>query len=736
MQNTLKRGQPVPDIGKLLCPQTVAVVGAANDLHSLRGRILEIMLSHPFAGTIYPVSRSASEVQGLKAYASVDELPAPVDLAILIIPAQYVVAELERCGRTGIKAAVILSSGFAEELGGAGAAMQDEIAAIARRYDMAVSGPNTEGFANIEAGFCPTFSPAMDKKAGGLRPARALGRGQVSVISQSGGMGFAFFDRARPRHLAFRYIITTGNEVALDAADFVDFLLDEGGTDVFLLLLEDVKSPDKFKHAAEKALRAGKPLIVGKIGQSEPGIRAVASHTAALAGSQAAYRAVFERYGLIEARDLDEMLDLAAGFLACGDKLPVGKRVGVCTSSGGAGVWMADACAAAGLNVPILDPETRRSLDAHIPSYGTSQNPVDSTAQGVQKLGYATFAHLVAQSPRVDAVVVVVTARRSAYLEDDLPKLKELARQSKKPVFMWTYTLPAERSVEILNEAGYPLFTGAHGCARTLRAMADYRALREQMLNRPPAAPDPHPARDKVRAALAKAPPTLCEWRARSLLAAYGIGGSHAGTLVHSAAEAGAAAKAFGCPVALKVQSADIPHKTEAGAVALNMTAEHASAAYERLLANAKDYAPSAAVDGVLVQPMAAPGREVILGVNRDARWGPLMMVGLGGVMVEAMGDVALAPVPLDRDAALALLARLKGARVFEANLGMPLADTQALADLIVKLAQFAADHADTIAEIDLNPVIVHGKGEGVSVVDALIVKRGAQETARRSAAE
>ena len=385
----------------------------------------------------------------------------------------------------------------------------------------------------------------MDKKAGALRPERALGKGQVSVISQSGGLGFAFFDRARPRNLAFRFIVTTGNEAALEAADFIDFILDEGGTDVFLLLLEDVKSPEKFKLVAEKALRAGKPLIVGKIGQSEPGSRAVFSHTAALAGSKAAYRAVFERYGLIEGRDFDEMIDIAVGFLACGDRLPAGNRVGVCTSSGGAGVWMADACAAAGLEVPVLDDLTRQSLDVHIPSYGTSQNPVDSTAQGVHKMGYAEFARIVAGSPRIDGVMVVVTARRSAFLENDLPKLKDLARTSKKPVFMWTYTLPSERSVEILNEAGYPLFTGAYGCARTLRAMADYRALRERMLKQPPAAPKPHAARDKVRAALADAGPVLCEWQARPLLAAYGIDAGNAGRLARSAAEAEAASGAY-----------------------------------------------------------------------------------------------------------------------------------------------------------------------------------------------
>ena len=713
----------MPDISKMLSPKTVAVVGASSDTKGLRGRILEVILSHPYAGKVYPVSRSATEVQGLKAYASVADLPEPPDLAILIVPAQYIPAELERCGRAGIKAAVILSSGFAEEPGEVGMRMQAEIALTARRYDMAVSGPNTEGFANIEAALCPTFSPAMDKKAGAIRPARALGKGQVSVISQSGGLGFAFFDRARSRNLAFRHIVTTGNEAALDVADFLDYMLDEAGTDVFLLLLEDVKSPEKFKRAAAKALRLGKPLIVGKIGQSEPGSRAVMSHTAALAGSAAAYRAIFARYGLIEGRDFDEMIDIAAGFLACGDKLPAGKRMGICTSSGGAGVWMADACAAEGLDVPVLDEPTRKAIDVHLPSYGTSQNPVDSTAQGVHKLGYAEFARLVGLSPLVDGVIVVVTARRSAFLETDLPKLQALGRESKKPVFMWTYTLPSERSMEILNEAGYPLFTGAPGCARVMRIMADYREARERELRPADNAGIVASAREQVRAKLAASASVLCEWEARPLLAAYGMG-AETGMLAHSADEAEVMAQKLAQPVALKVQSADIPHKTEAGAVALNVPSDGVRAAYQRVLAAAKEHAPHAHIDGVLVQAMAPPGREVILGVHRDATWGPLLMVGLGGVLVEALGDVVLSPVPLDRAVAAAMLTRLRGAAVLGPYRSAPPSDSDALIDLMVRLSQFAADHADTIAEIDLNPVIVHAKGDGVSIVDALIVKQ------------
>ena len=299
---------------------------------------------------------------------------------------------------------------------------------------------------------------------------------------------------------------------------------------------------------------------------------------------------------------------------------------------------------------------------------------------------------------------------------------------------MWTYTLPSDRSVEILNEAGYPLFTGAPGCARTMRAMTDYRALRERMQRPTEPGIGAPPDRIAARAMLAAAAPVLCEWHARPVLAAYGIGGNEAGQLVHSAAEAEAAARAMARPAALKVQSADIPHKTEAGAVALNISGDGARAAYERVVAAAKRHAPQARVEGVLVQPMAAPGREIILGVNRDPVWGPQLMVGLGGVLVEALGDVALAPVPLDHAAARALLDRLKGAAVLGPFRGALPTDTDALVELIVRLSQLAADHGDQIAEIDLNPVIVHATGQGVSLVDALIIKQ--PRPAQRNAAE
>jgi acetate---CoA ligase (ADP-forming) len=711
----------MPDIHALFWPRHVAVIGASADLESLRGRLMHTLSGHPFQGQLYPVTRSHKEVLGRKAYASVADLPQRPDLAVMIIPAQFIPQELERCARAGAKAAVVLSSGFAEAAGGEGAELQAEIRAIAKRYDLAVVGPNAEGFANTAAALCPTFSPALEASPRPLLPPGSE-RGQVTVLAQSGGIGFAFFDHGRAKELAFRYIVTTGNEACLETMDLAEYALDEGKTQALIVLLEDVKDPNTFRRVAEKALRAGIPIITAKIGRSEAGVRAAASHTAALAGSYAAYRAMFARYGLIEGHDIAEMVDLAGAFIACRGRLPAGKRVAICTASGGGGGWMADACAAAGLEVPILDPDTRARLDRHLPAYGTSQNPVDATAQAVHKIGYAGLARLVLEAPAIDGSIVVITARSPKNLAKQQADLRALSDAAQKPILLWSYTVPAAESTAILRQAGYALFTDLRNCARAMAVMADYRALRQRFLQpiEVVSAPaSPHPA-----TALAAGDGVLCEWQARPLLAAYGIGGDLAGELVDSAEAAVAAASALGVPVALKLQSPDIAHKTEAGALRLNLRgADEVSAAYAAVVAAGKAYAPAARILGVLVQAMALPGQEVILGIKRDATFGPMLLIGLGGVNVELLQDVILAPLPLLPAEARSLLWRLRGARLLRSFRGGAPADVDALVDAMLRLARLAQDCAETIAEIDLNPVIVHGQGQGISVVDALVVK-------------
>ncbi len=713
------------NIAKLLSPRSVAIIGAAPKGQGLRGRILEILNAHPYAGGVYPVSRTHGEVQGLKAYPTIGAAPGPVDLAVLIIPAEYVVDELRRCGQAGVGAAIILSSGFAEEPGEAGAKKQAEIKAVGAEYGMAVMGPNSEGFANLPLSLCPTFSPAVAPGGLPLLPKHPLGGRRVSVVAQSGGMGFGFYDRGRPKELGFNLITTTGNESSLEVLDYADHLIDDAGTDVLLMLVEDIKTGAKFSAVAEKALRAGKPIILSKIGQSDAGARAAASHTAALAGSYASFSAMARHYGMVEGRDLEEMVDLAQGFLAAGPDLPAGRRVGICTASGGGGGWMADACAAAGLEVPELDAATRREIDKIIPSYGTSQNPVDGTAQAIRSAGYAGLAGRVAPSPMVDGIIVVMSGRAGEHVLHEREALMKLRREAKKPIFMWSYTLPVSLTLETLAEAGYPMFTNMRNAAGTMAAMADYRERRERFLSAPATVRTAAPVHEHVTEMLAKSRRVLTEFDARRVLAAYGVGNSAGQYLAKTADQAAEAAAAIGGPVAMKVQSPDILHKTEAGGVALGIGAARVPEVFATIIERAQEYDPNAAIDGVLVQPMASPGREVILGINSDPQFGPMLMVGLGGIHVEVLKDVALAPVPLTKPAALALIDRLKGRALLDAQRGAPAADVNALAELMVSLSRFAADHAEVIGEIDLNPVFVHPEGQGVTIADALIIQHG-----------
>ena len=710
----------MPDLGALLSPASVAVIGASPDLSGLRGRTLKVMLRHPYRGRVYPVSRSHANVQGLQAYPSIDKLPERVDLAVLIVPARFVPDELERCGRSGVKAALILASGFAEDGNESGAALQGRVAESARRYDMAICGPNAEGFANMALGLCATFSPVLEEADESLSPKGGFRQGRIAVVSQSGGVGFSFLDRGRPKGLAFSHVVSTGNEACLESFDIVEHLLDEGSAEVFVVFLESIRNARTFRRVAGKALAAGKPIVVAKIGHSEPGRRAAASHTAALAGAGASYRAMFRRYGVIEGADSDEILDIAAAFTCFGGRLPRGRRVGIATASGGAGGWMADACAAAGLQVPELEPEARARIDAHLPSYGTSQNPVDGTAQAIRTIGYCELARLVSLSERVDAVIEVVTARSAEVFQREREALGRLARATRKPILMWSYTLPSAETAQIVAEAGLPLCTDMRNCARALAALAEYAEVERDLPAQVPAGAIPvDKARcQRVGARLESASAVLCEYEAAPLLEEYGIRLTPS-RLVASAQEAIAAAAALGGgPVALKVQSPQILHKTRAGAVALGVLGPEAIArAYENVLAGARRI-PGVEVRGVLVQAMALPGAEMLVGIHRDATFGPMLTVALGGVQVEALHDAALAPVPVSREEARRLLATLRARALLENS------DVDALVDLIAALSQFAAEHGERIDSLDLNPVIVHPAGSGASVVDALIIKR------------
>jgi acyl-CoA synthetase (NDP forming) len=717
----------MPDLKPLFSPDSIAILGASADTHSLRGRLTNFVLAHGYQGRVYPVTRSQPEVLGLKAYAHVADLPQAPDLAVILVPAAHVVAAIEDCGKRGIPAAVIISSGFGEEKSAAAAARDGELKAAAERYGMLIAGPNSEGLVNPLARLVATFSPVFHDPKRSLVPAAGKAR-PIAVSCQSGALTFSFLSRGRDRQLNFTYQISSGNQTVLEAHDYIDWALEAGGAEIFLAYLEGIRDTARFRAVADKAADKAKPLIIAKVGRSEPARRAASSHTGALAHAGAVDDAIFRHHGIVRGEDLDHMLDIAAAFAFC--KLPRGPRVAVITGSGGSAVWMADILSSYGLELPVLEEDIQRRVLALLPSYASAQNPVDGTAQAIHEVGYARLVEIVRESRRIDTILLIGSLANEATAKERAAELQAIAATTAQPILLATYTTATPGAMAAFAEAGIPCYTSMPSCARAIRALADYAQFQAQRKDRTSRVETDPAVRRQVASALAAAGPVLTEAQAKALLAPYGIP-RPAEALAASAEEAVAAAARIGGAVALKVQSPDILHKSEAGAVALRVAGEKTvREAYTSILARAKAAHPEARIDGVLVQRMAPPGREIILGVSRDPDFGPVLMVGLGGLHVEVLRDVAFAPVPIGEEEALSLLGELKGAALLGGVRGEKPADRAALARLMAALSRFAADHAEHIAEVDLNPVIVHGQGEGLSVVDSLIVKATSSRTA------
>ncbi len=711
----------MPDLRPLLSPDSVAIIGASGDDHSLRGRLTHYLIEHGFPGPVYPVTRAAGEVLGHMAYATIADLPEAPDLAVILVPAAHVVAAIEQCGARGIPAAIVISSGFAEEEGEAAAARDTALRAIAEQTGMLIAGPNSEGLVNPLKPLVATFSPVFHDATQPLLPQRSRAR-PIAVSCQSGALTFAFLSRGRDRQLRFTYQVSAGNQTVLEAHDYIDWVLDEGGADIFLVYLEGIRDTVRFRAVADKAARMGKPLIVAKVGRSDAGRRAAASHTGALAHAGLADDAIFRHHGIIRGEDLDHMVDVATAFAYC--PLPRGNRVAVITGSGGSAVWMSDILSAHGLELPVIEDHLQERIMALLPSYGSAQNPIDATAQAIGEVGYAPLVEIVAQSERIDTILLISSMANENRAGKLAEEMAAIGRAIEKPILLSTYTTASAAAIATLAGAGIPCYTSMPSCARAIRALVDYGAFQERLAHRSTEPPTPPAAREEVARRLSGSGPVLTEVAAKALLAHYGVP-LPPEALATSEAEAIAAAAKIGSAVALKVQSPDILHKTEAGAVALGIKGEAAvREGYRAVLARARAAHPGASIDGVLVQAMARRGHEMILGVTRDPDFGPMLMVGLGGIHVEVLKDVAFAPVPLGIEAALELLDQLRGAALLDGVRGEPAADRTALAHLMVALSRFAADHADQIAEVDLNPVIVHPAGQGLTIVDALIVKK------------
>lgn len=696
-------------LDSFFAPDSIALIGASRDQEKIPGRLLSMLRKNDYPGKIYPINPNYGDIDGLKCFAAIADVGQPIDLAIVIIPARAVLGALEQCAAVGVKNAVIISSGFAEE-GGDSATMQDAIVALAKRTGMRISGPNAEGFLSEVQKVAATFSPTVDVKPGHV-PLVATKR-RAAIVAQSGGIGFAIKHRAKALGVAISYCVSAGNESDLGAGEFLEYMVQDASTDVILLFIEGIRDVDKFLAAAKRAAEMKKPVIVTKVGRSGAGERAAASHTASMAGWSAAYDAVFAKYGFIVSNDLDEAVTIAAVLTT--NPLPKGDRVAVLTVSGGAGIWGADTVALQGLQVPELSAGIQSEIMKLLPSYGAAGNPIDVTAQGVHSGGLQKSIDLLDVSDEVDAILVVLSLSSETRVPFKQVELKPVLDAQNKPIVFYSYTLPSAFARTEFAAAGAVVLSGLTHVGVAMRRMVEYAKFRLA-----PAVEAAAPVRD-ISAHLTSS--TLSEFDSKSLLRAAGIALSDE-VLVTRREELDAAAARVGFPLVMKIQSRDIPHKSEVGGVRVNITTKgEAFAAYLALLEGAQRQRPGADIQGVLVGPMAKKGVEIIVGTLQDVTFGAMIMVGFGGITTELFRDVVYRPAPVSAAEATAMLAELKAAPLLNGFRGAANADIAALAQLIAQISVLAAQYAGGISEIEINPVLVHPAGQGVTIVDALVV--------------
>jgi acetate---CoA ligase (ADP-forming) len=705
------------DLTPLFEPRSVALIGASADPQSISARPLRLMQQHGYAGRLYPVNPKYDELQGLPVYPSIAAVPERVDLALVVVPASVVAAVLEECAAAGVPCAVVITSGFAES-GQPGRELQQRIAEVVARTGLRVCGPNSEGFFNPARGVCATFSPAVDPEHGfSLTPNPSpASAGAIAIVSQSGGLAFALLNHAQDRGFGVGAVVSTGNEVDLGWADYVDDLLDQPATRVVLGFVEAVRQSRRLVEVARKAARLEKPILIAKIGRSEVGRRAAASHTASLVGTDAAYSGAFRQLGILRVDDVDEMLDLAAYFSV--GRLPAGRRMAVLTASGGAGAWLADLCAVRGLELPEPHPADQAVIRSFIPAYGSVRNPVDITAQAVLGGGFERALGLLAHSSAFDTVVAVGTLVREERFFETFLELQKTVEGSDASVVYYSYTRASPAVLGALAGLGIPCFSTPGRTARALSAAVEYAEFLERV-DTVALFADPHP-RPLQEGEGVMAP--LSEAGARAYLAPLGIP-SPADCLARTADEAVACFAGLGGePVALKIQSPDLAHKSDVGGVRLGVRdAASVATAFVEILDSVRAARPRASIEGVLVQRMAPEGIEAFVGARREPVLGALVVVGLGGLDVEALRDVTVRLAPVSLTEAHAMLGELRGSTILHGARGRPSADVEALARAVVSISEMAAALPPNVASVEINPLLVLPAGLGVLMLDVAI---------------
>ena len=690
-------------------PKSVAVVGASTSPEKLGYAVLENLVNGGYAdvGKIFPINPKADEILGRKAYPSVLDVPENIDLAVIVIPYPYVPAVLEECGKKKIPGVVVISAGF-REAGMEGLERELELLEIAKKYQFRLIGPNCLGIID-------TFTPINASFSAGTPP-----QGPMAFMSQSGALGTAILDWAQAGRLGLAKFVSLGNKADVSEIDLLNAWADDEDTNVIMMYSEGLPNGQEFIRVAREVTKK-KPVVAIKSGVTKSGSRAVSSHTGSLAGSEQAYQAAFQQAGVLRANDMESMFDMA---LALGyQPLLKGDRIAIVTNAGGPGILATDALERSGMSLARLEVETIQSLEERLPDAASAANPVDvlGDARGDR---YKFALELVSKDPNVDGIMVVLTPQAMTEIEDTARAVGSLSQEIDKPVlacFMGEAKI--ERGIRVLREYDVPNFSFPERASLAFRAMSQYRVIKER---KDPVYESFEVDNEAVKQVLERAKQdgryAIGDAEAWDILKAYGLSIPRS-VLAKTPQEAVEIAGEIGYPVVLKIASPDILHKTDVGGVKVGLeTPDQVQDAFELMIYRTERYLPEAQIWGCQVQEMAPPGGlEVLIGMNRDPQFGPLVTFGLGGIYVEVLKDVTFRVAPFTRLEAQAMLEEIRSKALLEGIRGKPPVDKEAIIDTLLKMGQLVQEFPE-IAEFDINPLIVYPKDQGAIAIDMRLV--------------
>jgi acetyltransferase len=718
----------VDNLDAIFSPQSLAVVGASKIPGKVGHDIFVNILKGGYRGTLYPVNPTARSVSSVRAYPTISDIPDNVDLAMIILPPRPALTAIEEAIDKGVRGVVIVSAGF-REVGGKGLEIEDSIVALCREAGVRVVGPNCLGVIN----------PLSNIRLNASFSARMPKAGNISFISQSGALCAAVLDFAADRDFGFSKFISIGNKADIDELDLLRYFHKDEDTEVIMLYLEELRRGPEFIDAV-KEITSGDfrptPVLVIKSGRTAAGAQAAASHTGALAGTEGVYDAIFQQSGIIRVDSIDELFDFATAFAyrnesALGKfrrKVPGGKRVAIVTNAGGPGIVATDMTISAGLQLAKLQQETIEVLASHLPKTANLQNPVDVIGDAPMDR-YENALSAVIRDEGVDGTLVILTPQSMTDVLGTAEAIVRIARRSPKPVLCcFMGIIDVSSGVKYLQEHGIPVFKFPENAAKTYGALYQYSNwLNRQHMAQFDLRHDRQRASRIVQDWLEAGKTHIGELRGSELLKCYGFN-VLPNAMAISGNEAASLARDTGFPVVLKVISEQILHKSDAGGVVLGLENEQdVKKAFNNIVKKAAEYKPDAEIEGVLVQKMAPPGNEVILGLKRYPIFGPLLMVGIGGIFVEVFQDVVFRLAPIGRNEARRMIRQIKGYRLFQGIRGRLASDVDAIEKSLVSLSNLATNHPE-IVELDINPLLVHPRGQGTTAADCRIILKKSED--------